>query len=49
VASQGGADALAGANDGGWALPIGCLVLALRHIGLNGYNQQVPGAALQAA
>lgn len=27
------------ANDGAWALPIGAIVLSLRHIGLSGYMQ----------
>jgi hypothetical protein len=37
-ALQGGAAAIAGGSDGGWALPIGSLVLGLRHVGLSGYN-----------
>jgi phosphoglucan,water dikinase len=39
VEEKGGADFLSTANDGAWALPIGALVLSLRHIGLTGYNQ----------
>ena len=39
VEEKGGADYLASANDGAWALPIGALVLSLRHIGLTGYCQ----------
>ena len=38
---QGGAGAIAGGADGGWALSIGALVLGLRHIGLSGYGAQV--------
>jgi len=37
--ARGGADHLASGNDGAWALPVGALVLSLRHIGLTGYNQ----------
>jgi hypothetical protein len=40
---QGGAETIARGNDGGWALPIGALVLGLRHIGLSGYNAKVGG------
>lgn len=40
---QGGAETIARGNDGGWALPIGALVLGLRHIGLSGYNAKVCG------
>jgi hypothetical protein len=40
-ALQGGAAAIAGGSDGGWALPIGSLVLGLRHVGLSGYNPTV--------
>lgn len=36
---QGGSDYLKSANDGAWALPIGAIVLSLRHIGLSGYMQ----------
>ena len=35
---QGGAAALAGGNDGTWALPLGALVLGLRHVGLGGFQ-----------
>ncbi|KAL4852989.1 Phosphoglucan [Chlorella vulgaris] len=35
---RGGASTIAGGSDGAWALPIGSLVLGLRHIGLSGYN-----------
>lgn len=38
VEERGGAEFLATANDGAWALPIGALVLSLRQIGLTGYN-----------
>ncbi len=38
VEERGGAEFLAAANDGSWALPIGALVLSLRQIGLTGYN-----------
>lgn len=38
---QGGAAAISHGADGGWALPIGALVLGLRHIGLSGYGAQV--------
>ncbi|KAL4419085.1 hypothetical protein ABPG77_010024, partial [Micractinium sp. CCAP 211/92] len=37
---KGGAAAIAGGSDGGWALPIGALVLSLRHLGLGGYAPQ---------
>lgn len=36
--AQGGAAALAGGNDGTWALPIGALVLGLRNVGLCGFE-----------
>lgn len=39
--AQGGAAAIASGSDGGWALPIGALVLSLRHLGLGGYAPQV--------
>ncbi|GAB4819879.1 hypothetical protein N2152v2_006925 [Parachlorella kessleri] len=35
---KGGAGALAGGNDGTWALPLGALVLGLRHVGLGGFQ-----------
>lgn len=35
---QGGAAALAAGSDSGWGLPIGTLVLGLRHIGLCGFE-----------
>jgi hypothetical protein len=35
---QGGAAALAGEGDGGWALPIGAAVLGVRHVGLGGWQ-----------
>ena len=35
---QGGAAALAGGPDSGWGLPIGALVLGLRHLGLSGFE-----------
>jgi phosphoglucan,water dikinase len=38
VEERGGAEFLATANDGSWALPIGALVLSLRQIGLTGYS-----------
>jgi len=41
LSPQGGAAAISGGSDGGWALPIGALVLGLRHIGLSGYGAQV--------
>jgi phosphoglucan,water dikinase len=36
--SQGGAGALAGGTDGAWGLPLGAMVLALRHLGLSGFE-----------
>eukprot|EP00889_Picochlorum_renovo_P003611 jgi/Picre1/30641/NNA_006002.t1 len=36
---KGGSEYLKNANDGAWALPIGAIVLSLRHIGLSGYMQ----------
>jgi phosphoglucan,water dikinase len=36
---KGGYAFLQDANDGSWALPIGALVLSIRHIGLTGYQQ----------
>lgn len=39
IEEKGGAEFLATANDGSWALPIGALVLSLRQIGLTGYSQ----------
>lgn len=41
--AQGGAAAISGGSDGAWALPIGALVLGLRHLGLGGYAPQVWG------
>lgn len=35
---KGGANGLAHGNDGGWSLPLGCLVLGLRHVGLSGFD-----------
>lgn len=42
---QGGAATISRGSDGGWALPIGALVLGLRHVGLSGYGAQVRGRA----
>jgi phosphoglucan,water dikinase len=39
IDEKGGSDYLVDGNDGAWALPIGALVLSLRHIGLSGYKQ----------
>lgn len=36
--AQGGAAALATADDKEWALPIGAAVLAVRHMGLSGWQ-----------
>ena len=36
---QGGTEYLETGNDGQWALPLGALVICLRHIGLSGYEQ----------
>lgn len=38
VEQRGGAGALGGGSDGAWALPIGALVIGLRHLGLSGFN-----------
>ena len=38
--AQGGAAAIVAGSDGGWALPIGALVLGLRQVGLSGFEQQ---------
>jgi len=38
VEDRGGARALAGGTDGLWGLPIGALVIGLRHLGLSGYE-----------
>ena len=35
---QGGPDALASGADAAWALPIGAAVLAVRHVGLSGWQ-----------
>ena len=35
---EGGSDGLAGAHENAWALPVGMLVLALRHMGLSGWK-----------
>ncbi|PRW57887.1 water chloroplastic isoform A [Chlorella sorokiniana] len=40
IEEQGGAQAISRGSDGGWALPIGALVLGLRHIGLSGFGAQ---------
>ncbi|KAL4433837.1 hypothetical protein ABPG75_000278 [Micractinium tetrahymenae] len=40
VEEKGGAATIAAGSDGGWALPIGALVLGLRHLGLGGYSAQ---------
>lgn len=39
IESKGGSDYLQDGTDGTWALPIGALVLSLRHIGITGYMQ----------
>ena len=39
VEDKGGSDYLEQGSDGAWALPIGALVLSLRHIGITGYMQ----------
>lgn len=35
---QGGAEGLAGQNDPAWALPLGAVVLGVRHMGLSGWQ-----------
>ena len=37
---QGGADALATGDDKAWGSPLGAAILAIRHIGLGGWQQQ---------
>ena len=37
---QGGAEALSKADDKAWAQPLGAAILAIRHIGLGGWQQQ---------
>eukprot|EP00887_Chlorella_sp_A99_P004965 scaffold4.g4965.t1 len=37
---SGGPAALAGGSDGAWALPLGALVVGLRHLGMGGYETQ---------
>ena len=39
IEAKGGSEYLEDATDGAWALPIGALVLSLRHIGITGYMQ----------
>ena len=36
--NQGGAEGLAGQADSGWDLPLGAVVLGVRHMGLSGYE-----------
>ena len=35
---QGGAETLAGQGDPAWALPLGAVVLGVRHMGLSGWQ-----------
>ncbi len=36
--TQGGPEALAGGEDGGWALPLGAALLGVRQVGLGGWQ-----------
>lgn len=38
VSLQGGADGLAGQADSAWDLPLGAIVLGVRHMGLSGWQ-----------
>ncbi len=38
MAAQGGAEGLAGQTDNAWDLPLGAVVLGVRHMGLSGWQ-----------
>jgi len=42
--TQGGPEALAGGEDGGWALPLGAALLGVRQVGLGGWQTGEFGA-----